>query len=334
MKRVLALALVLMMAISIALPITALAESNENELKYYFVSYGTGIFNEDYIMSRTDNTEFEEYVIRDVNLYANKHFYIYSTYDGKNCVKSYPGSRAGFPLDTSLLIEVDGVYDIYFRPNFDGGSFYDNSGWVYNCLYVDDSKAVEKPKEYLYRDKFLEFCQSSASRMVPYSTYDELYYHRDSSGEIDWALVEAKSNGLNNLWLTCKIGNRIIHQVNSHYPFMWDMGIYDVKKGRMFDLLDINSDDYTGFTRIYNEIGVGRLVGDINNDNEISILDTTLIQRCEVGLNQYDDTDIVTEQDILPITSYYSDFNFDDERNILDATCMQRYLSGGSYPIG
>lgn len=334
MKKVFALALVMIIAVISVLPITAFAESNENELKYYLVSYGTGIFNEDYIMTRTDNTEYEEYVIRDVELYANKHFYIYSTYDGEKTIKSYPGSRAGFPLDTSLLIETDGVYDIYFRPNFDGGSFYDNSGWVYNCLYVDDSKAVEKPKEYLYRDKFLEFCKSSSTRMVPYSTYDELYYHRDSSGEIDWALVEARSNGVNNLMGTWKIGNRIIRQVYSHYPFLCNMGIYDVKKESMFDLLDINPDDYTGFTRVYNELGVGRLVGDINNDNEISILDTTLIQRCEVGLNQYNEADIITEKDILPITSYYSDFNFDNERNILDTTCMQRYLSGISYPVG
>lgn len=319
----------------IALPIVVSAESNENDLQYYLVSYGTGLFNKDYILNRTDNTEYEEYVIRDVKLYANKEFYIYSTYDGENRVKSYPGSRAGFPLDTSLLIEVDGIYDIYFRPNFDGGSFYNNSGWVYNCLYVDDSKAVTEPKEYLYRDKFLEFCQTSATRMVPYATYDELYYHRDDSGEIDWALVEARSNGINNMIGTWRIGNRIIHhQGNSYYPFFCNMGVYDAKKDCMFELLDINPDDYKGFIKIYNELGTGRLVGDINGDNEITIIDSTLLQRCEAELNSYSEADIVTETDILPITSYYSDFNFDGDRNILDATCMQRYLTGLSYPIG
>lgn len=90
MKKAFVLALVMIIVVFTVLPITAFAESNENELKYYLVSYGTGIFNEDYIMSRTDNTEFEEYVIRDVELYTNKPFYIYSTYDGKKPLNHIP----------------------------------------------------------------------------------------------------------------------------------------------------------------------------------------------------------------------------------------------------
>ena len=77
------------------------------------------------------------------------------------------------------------------------------------------------------------------------------------------------------------------------------------------------------------------LIGDLDRDDEISIIDVTLIQRCEVKIREYpeDDSFYVTD-DFGKKERYYSDFNRDYERDVLDATCIQRYLVGLPYPIG
>lgn len=80
------------------------------------------------------------------------------------------------------------------------------------------------------------------------------------------------------------------------------------------------------------------MLGDIDGDDSISILDATMIQRCEIHVADYPEKDWINESDLVddsfkPI-HYYSDFNRDGERNILDATCIQRYLIGATYPIG
>ena len=76
------------------------------------------------------------------------------------------------------------------------------------------------------------------------------------------------------------------------------------------------------------ELGGGRLIGDLDRDNELSVIDVTIIQRCEVNIRDYPADDEIKADDGLWRYSvkYYSDFDRDGERTILDATRLQRYL--------
>ena len=134
------------------------------------------------------------------------------------------------------------------------------------------------------------------------------------------------------------IGNRVI--ISGTYPvFTFGMALYDVKEDTFYDLYTLKDyDHYDGIAEAIDLNGKGKLLGDLDGDDNISILDATLIQRCEINVTDYPESDWINESDLVndsfnPI-HYYSDFNRDGDRNILDATCIQRYLIGATYPIG
>ena len=178
--------------------------------------------------------------------------------------------------------------------------------------------------------------------------YRELYYHKDDNGETDWALIYASSEvfpcypgGLYTV-----VGNRVYKQEDSYYsPFGINYGVYDVKKDRFFDVLNMNKADYPGFGRAFDRYATmgrktsypnetGRLIGDMDGDYELTIIDATLIQRCEVRMRDWPEDDLIDPDgyyndiaDIAPLT-YYSDFDRDGERDSVDATKLQRYIIG------
>lgn len=193
----------------------------------------------------------------------------------------------------------------------------------------------------MYREKFKE-------KYIRYSwqnswTYNELYHHYDESGSVDWVLVQAHY-GLNT-----DNGDRILvrgHRVvlvcpyisgTEQIPFVNGYAVYDVKQDEFIDITNPNVSAYDGFGDAYDQYGIGRFIGDVDGDYEISVTDATIIQRCDAVLCDYPEDDEIESHLHSPYIieqKYYSDFNRDGERNILDATCIQRYLIGMSYPIG
>lgn len=224
-----------------------------------------------------------------------------------------------------------------------------------NAVYFDSQNELptEAPTEYspldgeLYKARLKEFYQlDDFSSTPPYTdglmTYRELYYHHDRDGEIDWALIYCFCNYCSPMEVTAIIGNRVVHSSDWQIPFQTGYGVYDVKNDRFYDAKSLQAVQLDGFSKVTDEINLTAemakmegLIGDFDRDNDISIIDVTLIQRCEVKIRDYpeDDSFYVTD-DFGKKARYYSDFNRDDERDVLDATCIQRYLAGLPYPIG
>lgn len=73
--------------------------------------------------------------------------------------------------------------------------------------------------------------------------------------------------------------------------------------------------------------GEPELLGDVDNDGEVSVIDATLLQRFEAGFNIP-----ISEADILR----RGDVDGDEEAGVLDATYIKRYNAGFNipYPIG
>lgn len=186
-----------------------------------------------------------------------------------------------------------------------------------------------------FADKFAEYCASRSEEVLD---YDELYYHYTDDGELDWVLLNAHG-GFPDPWYGMGIiGNRVI--VSGTFPvFTFGMGLYDVKKDTFYDLYNMKDyDQFEGLAEAIDGYGKGKLLGDLDGDDEISIIDVTILQRCEAKIREYPESDwiVASDQvdDVFKPIHYYSDFNRDGERDILDATCIQRYLVGLTYPRG
>lgn len=94
--------------------------------------YLVGSFNEwqiDQNYKLVLNAEAEgEYYINGVELSANDEFK----------VQSAAGEWFPNGMDNNYVISADGTYDIYFRPNYDGGD-----DWYYNCIYAADVTPID-----------------------------------------------------------------------------------------------------------------------------------------------------------------------------------------------
>ena len=169
------------------------------------------------------------------------------------------------------------------------------------------------------------------------ASYEELYYHRDAQGAIDWALIKTELDynfmGGTPVELAAVVGNRVLIKGAWEYPFGSGYGIYDVKEDKFVNMVSslpyYTAADYEGLGEAFDEIGQGRLLGDIDRDDELTIVDATLMQRCDVRMRDWPQDDrIPFGFSDYPKLRYYSDFNRDGERDIIDATVMQRYVTG------
>ncbi len=195
--------------------------------------------------------------------------------------------------------------------------------------------------ENLYAERFVSYIQPLLhSGYLDYSVddfvneYDELYYHKNKNGETDWVLLYALAGFPEPISVYGIIGNRVFY-MGAHSPFAFGLGIYDVKSDSFYDLYTMRDySAYDGLMEAIDNSGKGRLIGDMDNDNILSIIDATYAQRCEVHIREYPENDLVQPiNDGENKLKYYSDFNRDGERNVLDVTSIQRYLIGIPCPV-
>lgn len=190
---------------------------------------------------------------------------------------------------------------------------------------------------YSYRYKLLSQYHLSDSQLTE---YDEIYEHKDENGEVDWVIVKAATEKqISSLYTSPRyyeFGNRVMDTEYGGEPFSFDMGVYIAKYDRFFDVSAHELYELNGLERVWTEMGAGRLMGDMDGNNCLEVIDALLIQRCEAGLSDYPAEDQNIPSDwVQSAIGYFSDFDQDSERTILDATAIQRYLANLQYrPAG
>ncbi len=158
--------------------------------------------------------------------------------------------------------------------------------------------------------------------------YDELYYHTNEFGETDWALVYAHNDYgvFNDVIIENIVGGRKVCLPAQEYPFSIRYAVYDVKKDRFYNLVDLGPTDvferYDGLYEVWqsldlSEISFEVMCGDANGDGKVNIIDATYIQRYL--------TSLVSKYDIEQIAS---DIDKDGVVTIVDATRIQKDLAG------
>ena len=195
---------------------------------------------------------------------------------------------------------------------------------VQDIDYYDDLEPIPEDDNYLYLDKlYKQYGQ------LPLK-YDEVYYHTDETGEIDWALVYAYNGfGFEDVITDGVIGGRYIYLPSPEHPFTVRYAVYDVKEDHFYDLVDYDYlkptdvfERYDGLYEVWqaldlSEMSLEMICGDANGDRSMDIVDATWIQRYLVSL--------VSKYDIAETAA---DVDGDGDVTIIDSTRIQRSLVG------
>ena len=170
--------------------------------------------------------------------------------------------------------------------------------------------------------------------------YEELYYHYDSQGNVEWALICGYIPG-RTLWtfkICAVLEDRVIRgdRVMSG-PFCTDYGIYDVTKQEVIDLASASEEEkyHDEIFAYLDENNIGEIIGDMDNDRKVTVKDATYIQKCVASIIEFPENDAVSKNfyysEGYGYLAYLSDFNRDKVRNVKDATAIQKYVAGITY---
>ena len=214
------------------------------------------------------------------------------------------------PADIAKIASCPSVRDVAF---FDNPVVYPENATVLPDIVGSPS--------YLY-----EFDEAYGYNKADYPDYKELCVHRDSNSRVDWVLLKCSNASMNNPAVMYRdiIGNRVYESGRPVYPFPSGYGIYDAKAEKFVPLTGDMVPLYKDLGRTFDQIGEGRLIGDIDCDDDLTVIDCTLIQRCATLISDWPEDDLIDSA--LNVT-YFSDFDRDGERDIVDATRLQRYVT-------
>lgn len=173
-------------------------------------------------------------------------------------------------------------------------------------------------KDQLYYKRFVE-------EYGDITIYHEEYYHHvdedDDTSDIDWVLISAATAIMvepidppEHHYLI--IGDIVYGSTYYYEPFYTQYCVYDVAKDEFLDITAVDFDEYKGLREAFCNGKYGILVGDVDVDGEVSVLDATEIQRAQAKLST------------LKVVFLVKDYNRDKSFDVLDATAIQKHLAG------
>lgn len=253
-------------------------------------------------------------------------------------LKEYSMIGVAWTLITDVILD-DGTV-LYENGNRTGDGYGYQGGLLFPLAFPSQEQSGATPTEAPidpYRDKLKRRYGITDNFLID---YELLYEHKDANGEVDWALIKgAESGAVSGKWSEpayYEFGNRVMTVDYAKRPFAFGMGVYIAKYDRFFDVNAPELRELDGLDRVWTESGAGRLMGDMDGNDCLEIIDAVMIQRCQAGLTDYptEDYNPPPEWEERAV-GYFSDFDQDGERTIMDATCIQRYLANLSYrPAG
>ncbi len=202
-----------------------------------------------------------------------------------------------------------------------------------SALAEVDPENKYKYEEFVIPQIFEEHRLSEPDAQV---TYVEKYeYYSDSAsddeqGVPDYVLIWVNSTILASADMcTADVcGDYILHRTSIRCPFTYMYGIYIPATNEVYELTKAYKLQIEGIDKVFTEAGVGRLMGDMDNDRRLSIKDATYIQKTIAGFEGYSFEGIFASRYDESLPSSIADYNRDREANIKDATAIQKYLAG------
>lgn len=204
-----------------------------------------------------------------------------------------------------------------------------------DSIELVDTNPVDEPtdqnKEYLFYDRFLDEYNLKALKTTP-DVYEELHYEYNGS-DVQWALIHASYN--TDLWDVNPyvVFDDLFISGDTSTAMPWDLclGVYVVSEDKFYDVVDlVNEPIFEQVKKVLLELGYAKIIGDMDFDGEITIVDALSIQKCLVNLKSFDPKDCQIDNLCLngdAKISYISDINKDGTRDIMDATLIQKKLN-------
>lgn len=205
-----------------------------------------------------------------------------------------------------------------------------------SCLPLTVSAA----KELSVEDKFKLLL--SDMELDPTLHQQEHYYFSTLESTDAWVLLRG---GLRDMTASdsdyryhhAQLGNKLIWANVTSAPFKTGYGVYDTKSGAFYDLADAWSKDFDGLHDAWNSLRADKgaisecgtqVIGDADNDGELTVLDATKMQRMVADLDE-NGFAVLSEKDFFfgyPIQSAI-DYDRDADFTVMDATKLQRTIA-------
>ncbi|MBR2715303.1 MAG: hypothetical protein IKB73_03750 [Ruminococcus sp.] len=192
----------------------------------------------------------------------------------------------------------------------------------YNGVYI------EPDENHLYESRFLAQQMNIVGEVY---TYDEITYHDNEQGDMDWVLVYAQYVYPDPMKTYVIVGDRVAKYDNYNYGSSTLYWVYDVSKDEFLDIMEVDFNQYDGLEDAIYAQQIGVPIGDADKDSKFTVLDATFIQRVQAQLDEYDREDSVDGAYVSRTDEalrFISDFDRDGERTVMDATAIQMKLAG------
>lgn len=152
----------------------------------------------------------------------------------------------------------------------------------------------------------------------PYS-YEELFVSLENN-EPSYYVIKAKLLAIFpdpplNIQETGIVNNDLVFtQIPFENPFLVDYAVYDVSDDEFYDITKVDFNDYEGLYDYLVESKIATMIGDVDYDRKITIMDATMIQRILANITSI-------------INNFITDFDRDGFVVILDATAVQKKVA-------
>ena len=199
---------------------------------------------------------------------------------------------------------------------------FTENGTMADCLRDDHN-------HYDYYTEFLEYLDITEDDEHEYSK--PLYYHFEDGAETpEWFLVHGYSGYFRPDDIVFGVfGDYFIFNCSSS-PSTFDYYVYVTDEQKFYTIEEIWDNDLCSKEEIFTNYlvpkGKAKLIGDADNDDELTVMDATLIQQAEAQYFELEDW-IMAGHVYGDEIELLTDFDKDGERSVLDATAIQRKLA-------
>ena len=157
--------------------------------------------------------------------------------------------------------------------------------------------------------------------------YNELYLQYDENENLIYALAFGSSPEKTTDNIYEIFSTYLLRQDESYVYDFFGYYVYIAETDSFVTLREAFDQNVPYIEEVFTTYGLGELIGDVDGNNILNILDATKIQRCIANIDEFSANDEITGETTGETIGYISDFNRDSNRDILDATKIQQYLA-------
>lgn len=267
-----------------------------------------------------------EFQVENIRDYSNMVFNDANTYKRTGFLY---GKGGKFPAETyedfsGNLIDIDGsvftdsieYYGNDFSHDFSFGRWMKYNTWERKVRFVEYITQNGGKLPTVIEFKIPDF----------WYRYEELY----SDNNNNYILVYGSGNEKKDAPVYGIYGNYVLRQNETYSPNPFGYYIYLYDEDRFITLREAVDNNIPNINKVFDEYGLGELIGDVNNDKKIDISDGANILKCSLSLKEYSVDDVLQGECENPDEniSSISDFNHDNQRDIRDVTAIQKYIAG------